>query len=266
MYFIKMIDLLHHPVLSKLLSLDVTLHGSLIRETISGVSLVDFIEQGGVVVCSAKYPMKVYIERLLAPLCTGKKEESSHVRYTLKTDGDVMIVLIGYFAQPSMQLFPKPDMDVNLLCLNREALYVRNVAPYGTMYDPAPLGKLMKQCKERKFALLCDPKQFGSHNHMWLASRVEKMIQKGWQHVNSSVTRMDANVDCSICHSSKEERESVKTICNHEFHLTCWRELVAHSMGNDTQGGNNIFRTHTEAKHVVCPLCRNTMKIHNCII
>lgn len=260
-----MIDLLHHPVLSKLLSLDVTLHGSLIRDTISGVTLADFIEGGGVVVCSAKYAMKVYIERLLAPMCIGKKEESTHVRYSLKTDGIAMSVLIGYFTQPSMQLFPKPDMDVNLLCLNREALYVRNVAPYGTMYDPAPLGKLMKQCKEKKFALLCDPKQLG-HNHIWLASRVEKMICKGWHNMNSSVTRFKGKVDCSICHSSKEETESVKTICNHEFHLSCWRELVTHSMNTVAQGSSNIFQTHVERKHVACPLCRNQMEIHNCII
>ena len=59
-----LIDLLEHPIVSRLLSLDVTFHGEIVASSLSGMSPVHFWDSGGVAVISAALAGVVHRERV----------------------------------------------------------------------------------------------------------------------------------------------------------------------------------------------------------
>tara|TARA_B110000008_G_C16825292_1_gene506305 strand:+ start:59 stop:883 length:825 start_codon:yes stop_codon:yes gene_type:complete len=274
-------------VLNNLLALDVTFHGAIVRDTIVGIRIDEFLENSGEIVGTAKTCMKVYIERTLSPICIHKCNEYNKalniVRYVVqeKNTSIEMPITIGYLNFTSITsniTFPKPDIDVNLLSINREALFVRTIPSFNVTYEPAPLCTLLRQCMERSFNVLyLHDDNRAQHvstlsvaqSDAWLIKRVRAMLKKGWTNAKANIKQTSClNGDiCTIC-QTRIAGNCLETTCRHKFHEACWVKYINHAIvTNATNNTNTLFPTSSPSiNNITCPVCRAEMLVHNVVV
>ena len=260
-------SLLSIPVLCQLLSQDVVLHASVVRELVRGISFADFVKNDGVVVGSVAAPSQPYVERILYPCTTFRSVEEAcfkmqKVRYTIfMKDLGTFTLVMGYLPN-SGTVFPSPDIDVNMLSLSRSGLFVRNHTDTTVQYQPIPLLTLVKKCQERRFLVsaFASPvnQTLFAHSDQWVLKRILNLRDRGWAYEGSKIkvwTSPHANACCSICQGNNGP-EWVQTCCDHVFHHRCWDNYVDHEMSKWTDTTFNLQQDH----FIKCPMCRHAIR------
>lgn len=253
------VDLLEDALLQSLLLFDVVLHGSIVRETMAGVRLDDFVARGGVIVATAPHVVKPYIDRTLFQQILNITVENNSlstlvVRYELSYQKSIVPLCIGYYKCLQMD-FPKKDLDVNQLTLSREGLGTCGHASLGG--HPSPLHAALVGCQRREFRIV-EPYT----DVHFKFRRAKRFIERGWTLVHGGIAlkRADDAVpddDCAVC---KEPLNGVgaviETRCRHCFHAQCWTDLV-----NSKTAQNALLSIQ-----VHCPLCRHPFMVTEALV
>ena len=257
-----MLYLLGDWLIKKLLAFDMTLHGSIVRDTFADVDPLQFFDCKGVVVCSGPDKARNYLERALShvmvaePFVEEENLSGTQVLYQFDhLDRNVKVRAFFYFNWPSPPSFPKLDLDVNRLAINRTNFFVME-AP-GFSKEPSLLYELMVQCKKRQFRIV-DP----SVTPTWKIERTKRMLKQGWTHLDAAVQvvqyEWDAEEKCAICQDLLAGKQPVcRTRCNHFFHKKCWVNYLR----NGRTTTQRLVR-FLNPEPIECPLCRHPMELY----
>jgi len=263
-----LIDLLEHPIVSRLLSLDVTFHGEIVASSLSGASPVKFWDDGGVAVVSAALCMEPYIEREVHSILSSRKvtETPSHrqVCMTLTCDDHIMNMKLYLWKAGAHTIHPM--LNIDLLFLNRSGLQIGN-GDY-TRRMPIPLFEIMKQCQRKIYQILPDAVPDDAR----LVERMHDLKHREWAPRGTCVKFCEEEPEdtkCSICHEIMTAKDSVVTECGHSFHDKCWIQHIDHTVNNETRRVPTVevgvFSFGTQmAVYIACPMCRHQMRsIHS---
>mgnify|MGYP001247626453 CR=1 FL=1 len=263
-----LIGLLEHPVVSRLLSLDVTFHGEIVASSLSGMSPVEFWDEGGAAVISAALCMEPYIEREVHSLLSSRKvtETPSHRQLcmSLKCDDHTMNLKLYLWKAGAHTIHPM--LNIDLLFLNRSGLQIGN-GEY-TRRMPIPLFEIMKQCEHKIYQILPDAVPDDAR----LVERMHDLKGRGWLPKGTRVNfclKEPEDPKCSICHEIMTAENSVVTECGHTFHEKCWILHLDHTIGDETRRVPpvevGVFSFGTQmAVYLSCPMCRHQMRSIHC--
>ena len=263
-----LIDLLEHPIVSRLLSLDVTFHGEIVASSLSGMSPVHFWDSGGVAVISAALCMESYIERELHSVVKSRKvvETPSHrlIHMSLECDDHTMDMKLYLWKVGAHTIHPM--LNIDLLFLNRSGIQMGH-GEY-TRRMPIPLFDIMRQCQSKLYQLLPE----AVPDDVKLVERMHDLRQRGWTPQGTVVNFCDVDPEdskCSICHETMSAKDSVVTECGHVFHEKCWVQHLDHTMGDETRRVPpvevGVFSFGTSmAVYMSCPMCRHQMRSVQC--
>ena len=231
-----MIYLLGDWLIQKLLMFDMVLHTSIVRETFANVNVLDFIEQGGIIVCSGPIIAKNYFERTMKHIMLNEPSLEREMltgnlyHYSFHhLDREVLVKILYFKTTPHHHEFPRYDVDINRLCISRTGLYVN---PYrGVDATPTLLYTLMQQCANKEFQII-DP-LIDPH---WKFQRAKSLIARGYKLKNPHIIeKEEMNCDCSICQNTVDEDIVCELfICKHKFHVECWRNYLKSKTTNRT--------------------------------
>lgn len=259
-----MLYLLGDWLIKKLLAHDCTLHGSVVREHFAGTDPLQFFDLKGVVVATAPRNAKNYLERALRtvmvvdPFVEEENLLGEQVVYTIDHLERHVTVRIFYKTQNVANCnFPRMDVDVNRLAMDRKSLYVMDTP--GFEKEPAVLYELLVKCKKRQFDVL-EPMV----NPGWKIQRLKRLLKHGWVHEGGAVQvvrdyvekKGDEQDKCAICQDVFSAKETnCRTRCGHEYHLRCWRKYVK-TKRTSQQNLSSFLHPPT----IECPLCRHEME------
>lgn len=268
--------LLENELIQQLLMFDVTLVGSVVRESLRpGFEFSEFVDNGGVIVGQCPLTVKNFVERALFDQIIRSRIEMTTmanvvVHYILHgEDGGTVRLRLGYY-KIMQQEFPKCDVDINCLSLSRAGLYVDPLLvhskpsnltqppPYISV--PNPLSTLIQMCRNKRFSLISP-----QTDTVFKTMRASNLIQRGWFYMGSSLIRVlptevpDDDV-CSICSESFCRTIPVfETRCGHMYHGKCW-EKYFQSKDTVELGGMHM------PLFISCPLCRENMHIYEALL
>jgi hypothetical protein len=242
-------NLLRDPLLQTLLTHDIVLIGSVVRESLAGTSLESYISENGTVVGRAYFKEWLTINRVLHDrMITMTVENETHIHivalFLLKWKENLTMRLRLSFMKNAMttSTFPRLDVDVNTLCLSRNGLFVD-----GSNFEkePVPLARLWHQCTQRQFRLVT---LTPFSDAKWNIQRIQSLVDQGWEYLDAAIRPAAAPYPKDICCICREPFEGtvLVTSCNHHFHNHCWKE---HAQTRSTAFSFTPLKIH-------CPLCR----------
>jgi len=267
--------LLANDLIQQLLMFDVTLVGSVVRESLHpDFDFQDFVDDGGVVVGHCPLTVKNFVERALFDQIIRSTIEMTTmanviVHYILHGEDETTIRLrIGYF-KVIQQEFPKVDVDVNALSLSRAGLFVdpllvhskpstMTAQPPPYISVPNPLGTLIKMCREKTFSIISP-----QTDTVFKTMRASQLIERGWLYTGSSLVRVSSKElpkddVCSICSDSFSPTKPVfETRCGHLYHGKCWKQYFE---------SKDIVPGGVPMPFLSCPLCRENMHIYEALL
>jgi hypothetical protein len=275
--------LLENELIQQLLMFDVTLVGSVVRESMRpGFELSEFVDNGGVIVGQCPLTAKNFVERALFDQIIRSRIEMTTmanvvVHYMLHSEngrGTVRLRL-GYY-KIMQQEFPKCDVDINCLSLSRAGLFVDPLLvhskpsnltkppPYISV--PNPLSTLIHMCRNKRFSLISP-----QTDTVFKTMRASNLIQRGWFYMGSSLARVpptevpDDDV-CSICSERFCENEPVfETRCGHMYHGKCWENYLKSKESTGVELGG--IQTYIQLpSDISCPLCREHVAIYEALL
>ena len=243
-------SLLSDQLIHVLLTHEIVLCGSIVREWLAGTTMNDFIAEKGIVVGRTKYSQWLTINRILFNKCAMMAVEAetangTQALYHVHWNEQVVKVRL-YFEKVKYMHFPRRDLDVNRLCFSRDGLFL----PRDEFEkEPVPLARLWNQCLNKQFRLCHGPLL---NDTGWKLKRVQSLLDQGWEYLDSCVHEAAAPYPddvCAICQEPFEE-DVIETSCNHSFHRMCWQQHV-HSKSTTTAFSFTPLQ-------ISCPLCRES--------
>lgn len=238
-------SLLTDPLVQVLLTHDVTLCGSIVREWLAGTTMDDF---HGIVVGRVNHGQWRTVNRVLYPfiaMMTVEIETSNGIQtmYHLRSPEQRLKVRL-YFEKVKYMHFPRRGIDVNRLCLTRDGLQVESQE---FDKEPVPLARLWNQCIQRQFRLCQEPML---NDTVWKVKRVQSLLDQGWTYLDSCVALVHPPYPDDVCAICQDAFDSnvMETSCNHCFHQSCWEQHVASKITTTAFSISPL--------QVSCPLCR----------
>ncbi len=268
-------ELLQHKLVRRFLRFDVTFHGEIVAEALGGTTPARFFERGGVAVASTNSTALVFLQRELHGWVTKQevKEYLTHrqVDFCLEDSDGVPMRLRLYCWKAAAGSGMTPRLDIDLLLITRSGVSV--AGGDFTNNIPVPLDYFTRRCLRRVYSVLPDTLP----DDKALMPRLRQLGQSGWAQQNSAVkfthVEADAQADaCPICHDplSAAGLHSIVTACDHQFHESCWKKHVDHSMTRAQAEGppepllRSPFqfglRSLGHAIYISCPMCRHSMR------
>lgn len=227
-----------------LLELDCVIHGSVICHVLRGRNVADFVKKNPIIV-SCEQHMLVYVERFLNPCKkTTDFDSFAHPQYNYEIQELGMTIKFIFHVGATSMISTLARVDVELLCLGRDALFVQKTCEDLSVCD------LMTKCASGTFGLL--PAMTYTTQ---VVDHVLEMSEDGWKTATSSVKLTDRTFDdpCPICHETMTNEQNVETGCKHVFHAKCWRQLLVHTASKRDEA---FFTFPSTPKKTLCPLCR----------
>lgn len=260
-----------------MLKYDVTFHGTVVAEVLSGRPLSEFWSAAGIVTASVPVASSVYVERELHDwiVHVTHDEKLTHrlSMFTLKDDDafgeEVCVDLHMYCWKRGPGNGMVPRLDVDLLYITRSGISVATGDQTNRM--PCPIAHFTAQCQRAEYRILDNPVADDAQ----LLKRMQRMSNAGWLPTNSDVHYAQSSDEtCPICHESLSEgSHPIETTCGHQYHESCWVKHVNHSVARSTaellppppppplssvfQFSPIVARPHF---HVTCPMCRHSIR------
>ena len=244
-------SLLVDPLVHVLLTHDVVLCGSVVREWLAGTTMDDFVARHGVVVGRTSYSQWLTINRILfnrVAMMAVEVETNNGTQalYHVHWGNNEVVKVRLYFEKIKYMHFPRRDADVNRLCFSRNGL----VLPADEFEkEPVPLARLWNQCLQKQFRLCHEPLL---NDTGWKIKRVQSLLDQGWEYLDSCIHKSSPPYPDDVCAICQESFESdvIETSCKHCFHRECWQRHV-HSKSTTTAFSFTPLK-------ILCPLCRES--------
>lgn len=274
--------LLKDPIVSSLLSLDASVRGNMVAACFSGMSPKTFWDLGGVSTFTVDFSSYSTIERHFFSTVQDRTEspdgfDRRTVLYVVKhpyfDDMEVTVKVIFIKANASTMKPYDIHLDVDMLALNRLGLYINTSNRDILTRVPVPVGILIQNCEDKKFAVLTSVE-----NDVIVLEKQKQLKRLGFSLRQTRVEQGSAapqGEKCSIClldfeSPSEGVAATVKTSCGHHFHRDCWEKHVEHSIQsgmNQLPGifsfANSSFSDQRAGSIFVhCPLCRESFRAY----
>ena len=188
-------------------------------------------------------------------------------------DMEVTVKVIFIKANASTMKPYDIHLDVDMLALNRLGLYINTSNRDILTRVPVPVGILIQNCEDKKFAVLTSVE-----NDVVVLEKQKQLKRLGFSLRQTRVEQGSAapqGEKCSICLLEFEPQSegvaaTVKTSCGHHFHRDCWEKHVEHSIQsgmNQLPGifsfANSSFSDQRAGSIFVhCPLCRESFRAY----
>lgn len=243
-----MLFLLSDWLVKQLLLFDMTLYGSVVRDTMAGIDLHKFVDDGGTITCTGPISSMPYLERLLYHCTLSRLIDTNNLSTTTVTyvfdhiDRRVKVRVLYYKCM--QKNIPVNNVDVNCLCLSRTGLFLVTPSTFDACIfqsNPSPLLDILEHCRAKEFKMinmtLADPTA---------TAEAKYMIEQGWNMINGAVQATVKTPDdvCSICKNGFAASQSIETRCGHVYHATCWNQYLQSKSRNEI---------------IACPLCRHEL-------
>ena len=269
-------DFLNHPLATRMLKYDVTFHGGIVAEVLSGRDLSDYWKKSDEVTASVPIGSAVFVGRELHDwiVHATHDEKLTHRMSTFVLKDDeafgagtrVTLQLYCWKRNPGNGMVPR--LDVDLLYITRSGVSVATGEVTNNM--PCPIAHFMAQCQRAEYKILEQPVADDSK----LVERMQSLLDVGWLPVNSEVHYMaveDSDEKCPICHEPLGTgSHPVETPCGHQYHETCWLQHINHSVARaatEIPAASplaGVFQFAPPPRqhrvHVACPMCRHSIR------
>lgn len=270
-------NLLKDPLVSSLLSLDASARGLIVAACFSGMTPAEFWKTGSVATFTVDFAMYATIERHLFSSLDDRVEvntafDSRTVTYSIQHSQIDSVVDVRMIYTRSNQKAYEVHTDVDMLALNRLGLYLHSSDKDIMTRVPVPLGILMQNCEDRKFAVLTK-----MNDDVILLEKQKDLHRLGFSLRQAKVEREPnppTDDKCSICQLDfSKDKNTVKTSCGHHYHADCWEKHLNYSIESGRSQlptqftfASTFSDVRAGAIYVNCPMCRESYRAYEVCI
>lgn len=271
--------------LREVLMLDGVLRGRVVAEAFAGTDIATWIRGNEVDVVVPDF-LRPYLERMLTVRGCRKQENpitfsgnSTVFTQTFAYPGDGPRLRVSYDRTgehlrmpsypPTAPSIASADaiVDIQLLAMNRFAMFVQPQDGDLMLHTPVPLHRLMRQCQKRTFSVL---RRKASDDELAV---VQGLLDDGWTRASREpavcvhTLRNPVAHLCTICQAPMTAGLLVaQTPCKHTYHAQCWHRFVARRDEAPPPNSDGFFSFQVRKSFVACPVCRHEIDLVQALV